>query len=134
MNRYRRALILSLWVLSPLGARVMAEENPDCVVQTDVPQGKLSSGQFQDSRIFPGTVRDYSVYVPAQYKPDKPAALMVFMDGAGYANPKGAFRVPTVFDNLIHQGAMPVTIAVFVNPGTVPATIPGASDSQQSLV
>ena len=85
-------------------------------------------GSSLRSKIFPGTKRDYSVYVPAQYKADKPASLMVFMDGAGYAKTDGAFRVPIVFDNLIHQKAMPVTIAVFVNPGTIAATKPGAED------
>ncbi len=53
---------------------------------------------------------------------------MVFMDGSGYSKADGAFRVPTVFDNLIHQKAMPVTIAVFVNPGTIPASRPDAKD------
>ena len=66
--------------------------------------------------------------MPAQYKSDQPANLMVFMDGRGYVNPKGAFRAPVVFDNLIHQGAMPVTIAVFVNPGTISATADGAKN------
>src|SRR3990167_5470957 len=111
MNRHKRYLILLCSALSLLVVRAMAEENPNRVVQAGVPQGTISSGQFKDSQIFPETVRDYSVYVPAQYKPDDPAALMVFMDGAGYADPKGAFRVPVVFDNLIHQKAMPVTIA-----------------------
>lgn len=127
MNRHKRHLILLCFAAPLMVGPAMAEENLDRVVQTGVPQGKLSSGQFKDSPIFPGTVRDYSVYVPAQYKPEEPAALMVFMDGAGYANPNGAFRVPVVFDNLIHQRAMPVTIAVFVNPGTIPATVPGAT-------
>ncbi|MDA0809885.1 MAG: alpha/beta hydrolase-fold protein [Planctomycetota bacterium] len=104
----------------------MGQENPDRVVQDGVPQGTVTSGRFTQSGIFPGTERDFSVYVPAQYKADEPAALMVFMDGGGYANPKGAYRVPVVFDNLIHQKAMPVTIAVFVNPGTIPVTAPGA--------
>ena len=93
-----------------------------------MPQGKVTPAYSAESKIFPGTRRDYSVYVPAQYTADKPACLMVFMDGAGYAKPDGAFRVPVVFDNLIHQKAMPVTIAVFVNPGTIPATKPGAKD------
>ncbi|WP_407699820.1 alpha/beta hydrolase-fold protein [Stieleria sedimenti] len=100
----------------------------DRQVQPDVPQGKLTEGVFADSRVFPGTTRQYSVYVPAQYNENEPANLMVFMDGKNYAKPDGAFRVPTVFDNLIHQNAMPVTIAVFVNPGTIPATKPGAKD------
>jgi len=103
-------------------------QNPDRNVQPDVPQGKVTSGVFAESQIFPGTRRDYSVYVPAQYSADKPANLMVFMDGSGYSKQDGAFRVPVVFDNLIHQKAMPVTIAVFVNPGTIPATKPGAKD------
>jgi enterochelin esterase-like enzyme/sugar lactone lactonase YvrE len=117
---------LIVLVLSASQTRVPAQENPDRVAQAGVPQGKITSGQFIESKIYPGTTRDYSVYVPAQYKPEEPAALMVFMDGGGYANPKGGFRVPVVFDNLIHQKAMPVTIAVFVNPGTIPATMPGA--------
>jgi enterochelin esterase-like enzyme len=50
------------------------------------------------------------------------------MDGTNYAKPDGAFRVPIVMDNLIHQQAMPVTIAVFVDPGTIEAAKPGASD------
>jgi enterochelin esterase-like enzyme/sugar lactone lactonase YvrE len=108
--------------------RADAQDHPDRVVQTGVPQGEITSAQFSDSQVFPGTRRDYSVYVPAQYKADEPAALMVFMDGRGYATPERAFRVPVVFDNLIHQKAMPVTIAVFVNPGTIPATAPGAGN------
>src|SRR5690606_36107638 len=39
-------------------------------------------------------------------------------------NEDGQFRTPIVFDNLIHQGAMPVTIGVFVDPGVVPPTKP----------
>ena len=101
---------------------------PDRTRQPHVPQGKITTGEFTKSRLFPGTMRQYSVYVPAQYREDQPASLMVFMDGSGYSNEGGDFRVPIVFDNLIHQQAMPVTIAVFVNPGTVPATKPGAKD------
>src|SRR5512133_3096460 len=73
------------------------------------------------SKIFPGTVRDYWVYAPAQYRPEKPACLMVFQDGAGFVKEDGAWRVPAVFDSLIQAGAMPVTIGVFINPGVLPA-------------
>lgn len=113
---------------APIRADELNPNHPDRNVQPGVPQGKVTTGVFEDSRIFPGTRRDYSVYVPAQYNSDKPACLMVFQDGAGYAKPDGAFRVPVVFDNLIHLKAMPVTIAVFVNPGTIPAVKPGATD------
>lgn len=105
-----------------------ADDSPDRVVQPGVPQGKITTGEFTDSSIFPGTKRAYSVYVPAQYREDQPASLMVFMDGSSYSKADGAFRVPTVFDNLIHQKVMPVTIAVFVNPGTIPAERPGAAE------
>jgi enterochelin esterase family protein len=74
--------------------------------------------------IFPGTVRDYWVYVPAQYDGKTPACVMVFQDGKGYVDEKGSFRVPIVFDNLIHKKEMPVTIGIFIDPGKVPATEP----------
>jgi enterochelin esterase-like enzyme len=64
----------------------------------------------------------YWVYVPAQYKPGHAAALMIFQDGMLYSDPKAGagatFNVPTVFDNLIAEGSMPVTIGVFIDPGT----------------
>jgi enterochelin esterase family protein len=109
-------------------AEALNPKNPDRNVQPGVPEGKVVSGVFAESQIFPGTKRDYSVYIPAQYSPEKPAALMVFMDGGGYAKKDGAFRVPVVFDNLIHQKVMPVTVAVFVSPGNIPANRPGAKD------
>lgn len=128
-----RLLISSLVIIAVVASSLSAAEpakpvSPDRQVQAGVPQGKITPGVFESSQIYPGTRRDYSVYVPAQYRADTPAALMVFMDGAGYAKADGAFRVPIVFDNLIHQQAMPVTIAVFVNPGTIPAGKPGAKD------
>ncbi|MBM3723860.1 MAG: gluconolactonase [Acidobacteria bacterium] len=92
--------------------------------QPGVPQGKVTQSTFKESKIFPGTVRDYWIYVPAQYKPDQPAALMVFQDGGGYVTETGHSRIPIVFDNLIHRGDMPVTIGVFVSPGVVPARHP----------
>lgn len=120
----RTVLILLLSVTT----RVMAEEHPDRLSHDGTPQGNVTTGEFSDSQLFPGTMREYSVYVPAQYSADRPASLMVFMDGAGYLKADGAFRAPVVLDNLIHQQAMPVTIAVFVNPGTIAATKPGAND------
>ncbi|MGV3484192.1 MAG: alpha/beta hydrolase-fold protein [Planctomycetaceae bacterium] len=121
--------IAALLLLTPLhAADEPRQDHPDRVVQASVPQGKVTSGTFDDSRLFPGTSREYSVYVPAQYTGDQPASLMVFMDGKNYVKSDGPFRVPIVFDNLIHQQAMPVTIAVFVNPGTIAATKPGTVD------
>lgn len=91
---------------------------PDSQRQPGVPQGKVTKHEWT-SKIYPGTVRDYWVYVPAQYKADKPACTMVFQDGVTFVNETGAFRTTIVFDNLIHKGDMPVTIGVFINPGVV---------------
>lgn len=82
-----------------------------------VPRGRVETFQFDRSTVFPGTTRDVWVYIPAQYDGSEPAALMVFQDGHAYVGESGQMRVPVVFDNLIAQGAMPVTIGVFVNPG-----------------
>ncbi len=90
---------------------------PDSFRQHDVPQGKVTTHVWKDSHVFPGTIRRYYVYVPAQYDAADPAALMVFQDGHAYINDDGDFRVPTVFDNLIHKKEMPVTIGIFVDPG-----------------
>jgi gluconolactonase len=94
---------------------------PDSQVQEGVPRGEVTQYSWT-SKIFPGTVRDYWVYVPKQYDPAKPACVMVFQDGAGYVKPDGNWHVPIVFDNLIHKKEIPVTIGIFINPGVVPAT------------
>ena len=90
---------------------------PDSQVQSNVPQGTISTHTLLDCKSFPGTVRRYYVYVPKQYDARKPAALMVFQDGHAYVNKTGQYRAPVVFDNLIHSGEIPVTIGVFVDPG-----------------
>jgi enterochelin esterase family protein len=93
---------------------------PDSQRQEGVPVGTVTKGSWTSEKVFPGTVRDYWVYVPAQYNSEKPAAVMVFQDGGGYVSEKGSQRVPVVFDNLIHSGEMPVTIGIFINPGVIP--------------
>ncbi len=111
-----RLLSLLLFVSSGLFAQEETYPvHPDMVKKEGVPVGTITKGVFDQSRIFPGTTRDYAVYTPAQYDASKPAALMVFQDGAGYLG-----SVPIAFDNLIHSGEMPVTVALFVNPGVVP--------------
>ncbi len=105
----------------------MAQEykrGPDSERQAGVPRGKLTRHAWT-SKIYPGTTRDYWVYAPAQYKRDRPAAVMVFQDGGGFAAEDGAWRVPVVFDNLIHRGEMPVTIGIFINPGALAARVAG---------
>ncbi|MDQ3648954.1 MAG: alpha/beta hydrolase-fold protein [Acidobacteriota bacterium] len=90
---------------------------PDSLPQQGVPQGMLSGPFLFKSQVFAGTIRKYWVYVPAQYKPRKPACVLVFQDGQRAINPNGVLRVPTVMDNLIHRKEMPVTIGIFITPG-----------------
>jgi sugar lactone lactonase YvrE/enterochelin esterase-like enzyme len=93
-------------------------EHPDSMKKEGVPEGKIEGPFKWSSKIFPGTERDYWVYVPAQYDGSKPACVFVTQDGLGMAN---GWKLPTVMDNLIHEKAMPVTIGIFINPGVVPA-------------
>ncbi len=82
-----------------------------------VPKGKVIQMPVHESKICAGTKRDWWIYVPAQYRPEQPANLMVFQDGHDYVGLKGAWRVPVVFDHLIASGDMQPTIAIFINPG-----------------
>ncbi len=90
----------------------------DSLPQDGVPKGVVTKHIWDDSRIYPDTTHDYWVYVPAQYTDAEPACVMVFQDGQAYVHLEGPVRAPTVFDNLIHKGEMPVTIGIFINPGS----------------
>jgi enterochelin esterase family protein len=88
------------------------EAHPDSLVNPGVPKGTTKAMPPWESRIFAGTKRDWWVYVPAQYKPESPAAVMVFQDGNSYRE-----YVPIIFDNLIAKGDLPVTVGIFIQPG-----------------
>jgi enterochelin esterase family protein len=114
-----RIVVLASILILP--AVVAAQDEPyklgkDSQRQDGVPQGQVTKHSWT-SKVFDGTTRDYYVYVPKQYDKSKPTAVMVFQDGHAYVGEKGQFRVPIVFDNLIHAQKMPVTIGIFINPG-----------------
>ena len=88
----------------------------DSMPHEGVSKGQVTKYQW-NSRIFPGTVRDYWIYVPAQYDAAKPACLMVFQDGGGYVSETGGQRVPIVFDNLIAQNKIPPMVVIFAGNG-----------------
>lgn len=98
------------------------KHGPDSQRQDGVPRGEVTKHEWK-SKIFDGTTRDYWVYVPKQYDGKSPACVMVFQDGEWYQDEKRDFRVPVVFDNLIHRGEMPVTIGIFINPGVFTETL-----------
>lgn len=126
----RMNLLLCLVAITP--ATLLASEEyplgPDSQRQAGVPRGAVTHYAWTTSKIFPGTFRDYWVYVPAQYTPDKPACVMVFQDGESFMKEDGRARVPIVFDNLIAKHDMPVTIGVFINPGVFKALSAGQED------
>ena len=93
---------------------------PDSAPQPGVPQGTVTPWEKLPSQAYPGTLHDFCVYVPAQYDPTTPAAVMIFQDGQAWLRTTGDYRVQYVFDNLIYRREMPVTIAVFINPGRTP--------------
>lgn len=97
-------------------------------VASELRTGNLTKGVFRQSQAFPGTHRDYAVYIPANYDSGSPANLIVFMDGMNYARTSGPYRATSVLDELIADGSLPPTIAVFVNPGTIAATKPDSAD------
>ena len=88
------------------------------------PSGTLSEKIVHTSKIYDGMKSDYWIYVPAQYKPNTPAALLVIQDGAGYSKRDGNNPALNVIDNLIADKKIPVMICVFINPGDI-ADSPG---------
>ena len=120
------AAAVALILLPVAGARAQQIQpgpyapGPDSQAQPGIPKGEVLKFSFEDSKVFPGTYRDYWVYVPAQYSPDKPACVYINQDGVQW-------NAPVVFDNLIHKKEMPVTIGVFVMHGRVKAAKPDAA-------
>jgi gluconolactonase len=84
----------------------------DSKPHADVPKGAIEKTPFAASKIFPGTTRDITVYIPQQLDRAKPAPFMVLQDGGGY-------QAPVVFDNLIAKKEIPALVGIFITPGVV---------------
>lgn len=93
---------------------------PDSLPEEGVPKGEIRGPFTLPSEAYPGTQHTYWIYVPAQYNPSVPAALMIYNDGQAYMNPDGDARAQNVMDNLIYRREIPVMIGVFINPGRKP--------------
>lgn len=123
-----KQLLLAILILASFSifAQAPAEQypaDPASTVQAGVPKGEVMKFTFDHSAIFPGTTRDYWIYVPAQYRADKPACVYVNQDGIQW-------KAPTVFDNLIAKNEMPITIGVFITPGRVNADDPSNAQTR----
>ena len=76
-------------------------------------QGKIVSLDYNAGwGLYPGTERNLQVYIPQQYDQNKPACLYIGLDGI-------LCNAPKVFDKLIKEGKMPVTIGIFIQPGVI---------------
>lgn len=118
----RLAAASVLLVLScPIFAKDDYQLGPDSMEQPGVPKGKVDKFLWK-SEIFPKTIREVLVYIPAQYDARQPACVMVFQDGNSYAGLKGAYRLPIVFDNLIHKKEIPIMVGIFIDPGSYDMT------------
>lgn len=91
---------------------------PPEIKPEDIQPGITKQFSFTQSQIFPGTVRDVTVFIPAQYDSSKPACVYVKTDGY---NP----REKVMMETMIATQEMPVTIGVFVRPGELPAPMKG---------
>lgn len=111
----RWLVVMSVW------GCLLTVEAPRVVAGDARPQGEVLKFSFSQSKIFPGTVRDYWIYIPRQYTGEQAACVYVNQDGIQY-------NAPAVFDDLIAAGEMPITIGVFVMHGRVPAPHGAALD------
>jgi sugar lactone lactonase YvrE/predicted alpha/beta superfamily hydrolase len=129
MRVFRRWIVMTavvcgttqLWSAAQQTAPVDPQPGPDSQVQPGVPTGDVIKAEFDKSQVYPGTWREYWVYVPKQLDRSKPAPVMVFQDGLQY-------NAPVVFDNLIHKNELPPIVGVFVMHGRVKALSPEALD------
>lgn len=110
-------ILCALFCYAQLEIRTDLEITPDHLPQEGVPKGTLHGPFNFHSKIIEGTVRQYFLFVPAQYNADEPASVMIFHDAYRAINPEGPIRVHQVMENLIASGEMPVTIGIFITPG-----------------
>ncbi len=91
------------------------------LTQEDFPTGEIKGPYQWTSDIYPGTVRDYWLYVPQQYDAGRPTCSMIVQDGLRRAE---GWNLPRVMDSLIAAEVIPVMIGIFVDHGKVPSANP----------
>ncbi|HEV2394431.1 MAG TPA: alpha/beta hydrolase-fold protein [Verrucomicrobiae bacterium] len=99
-------------------AHAAPEYQPPAIKPADILPGATKQFTFTQSRFFPGTVREVTVFIPAQYDGRSPACVYVKTDGF---NP----REKILLETMIATREMPVTVGVFVQPGDLPAPMKG---------
>ncbi|MEZ4994677.1 MAG: alpha/beta hydrolase-fold protein [Saprospiraceae bacterium] len=109
---------LLLLIMSCFSYHSFAQETIPSSDSDHFPSGKILGPYAWKSQIYPGTERNYWIYVPAQYDANKPACSMIVQDGLGRA--QGWGLLPAL-DSLIHAKAIPVIVGIFVDHGKVPS-------------
>ncbi|MGC6467564.1 MAG: alpha/beta hydrolase [Akkermansiaceae bacterium] len=118
-----KLLLASCFLVLP----ALAEDykfTPESQRKEGIPKGTVTRHDWT-SQVFEGTLRQYYLYVPAQYDGTKDANVIVFQDGHAYVDEKGLVRAPIVLDNLHATKEIPLTIGIFVNPGLFTDKIEG---------
>ncbi|MFT6180921.1 MAG: enterochelin esterase family protein [Akkermansiaceae bacterium] len=126
-GRYRWGMLRMILCFGVLVGSVFGETyelGEESKRQEGVLVGKVTRHDWK-SEVFEGTLRQYYVYVPAQYDAAKPANVLVFQDGHAYVQEDGQIRATVVMDNLIAKKEMPVTVGIFLNPGIFTEKIEG---------
>ncbi|MBL9116566.1 MAG: SMP-30/gluconolactonase/LRE family protein [Verrucomicrobiaceae bacterium] len=113
MNKLTFVAFLSLAAVS--AAQDDFPLTADSKPQAGVPKGEIIKGVYEagEGGVFPGTSREYQIYLPAGHDKQHAAPMMLFQDGVIY-------QAPTVFDNLIAKKEIPPLVGIFVRPGVVP--------------
>ncbi len=114
-------LFLGLWMVgssSPQDGQYKLTQDSEW--HPGVPEGEVIGPLIHQDKAYPGMRREYWIYVPKQYDPAKPATLTVFLDGLQYLRDDYMVHARYVLDKLISTNAVPVMVAVFVNPGHLP--------------
>jgi enterochelin esterase-like enzyme/sugar lactone lactonase YvrE len=114
------------WLIQPLAGSPTSPADALAAPVYEAPEikpeailaGEIKQTQYKQSKIFPGTEREITVFIPAQYDGSKTACVYVRTDGY---NP----REKVLMETMIATGEMPVTVGVFVRPGQVPPPMAG---------
>jgi enterochelin esterase-like enzyme/sugar lactone lactonase YvrE len=118
------------WFIRPLSGSGVAQQSvadaaqaytPPSIKPENIKEGTITQFAFTQSKVFPGTVREVTVFVPAQYDANKPACVYVKSDGYNE-------REKALLETMIATKEIPVTVGVFVKPGTLPTPVPNTAD------
>ena len=85
---YRLLAVVLLRLFSATAAENPYPPGPDSKRQDDTPHGEVIKGSFTaaTNSVFPGTIRDYTLYLPPQLDRARRMPLLVLQDCLGLAS------------------------------------------------